>query len=54
MPRRFEHPFREPDLMRWSDVPNFYWLAMGVAILLGLVGGSLWIAWKLFELHVLR
>jgi hypothetical protein len=40
--------------MRWSDVPNVYWLAMGSAILLGLVGGGLWIAWKLFELHVLR
>jgi len=54
MPRRFEHPFREPDLVRWSDVPSFYWLAMGIAILLGLAGGSIWIVWKLFERHGLR
>jgi hypothetical protein len=40
--------------MRWSDVPNVYWLALGIAMLLGLVGGALWIAWRLFELHVLR
>jgi hypothetical protein len=54
MPRQFEHPLREPDFMRWPDVPSFYWVAMGTAILCGLVGGALWIAWKLFELHVLR
>ncbi len=55
MPRRFErNDSRHPDLMSWSDVPRFYWIAMGVAILLGLVGGSLFIAWKLIQLHVLR
>ena len=40
--------------MRWSDVPNYYWLAIGIAVLIGLVGGSIRIAWKLLELHVLR
>ena len=54
MSRRFGYPPRDPDLMRWSDVPSFYWVALGIALLIGLVGGSLWIAWKLFELHVLR
>ena len=54
MAPRFDDRFREPDLMRWSDVPNFYWLALGVAVLIGLVGGSIWIAWKLLELHVLK
>ena len=55
MPRRFSrHNTREPDLMSWSDVPRFYWVALGVAILLGLVGGSVLIAWKLIQLHVLR
>jgi hypothetical protein len=54
MPRRFDTRPRDPDLMRWSDVPNFYWLAMGVAVLIGLVGGSIWIAWKLLEVHVLK
>ncbi len=53
MPRGFEHPLREPAPMRWSYVPSLYWIAMGIAILFGLVGGALWIAWKLFELHVL-
>ena len=30
------------------------WLAIGIAVLIGFVGGSIWIAWKLLELHVLR
>jgi hypothetical protein len=53
MSRRFPNYPREPDLMRWSDVPRIYWIAIGITILLGLVSGSIWIAWKLFELHVL-
>jgi hypothetical protein len=39
--------------MSWSDVPRVYWLAIAVTIILGLVTGSIWIAWKLFQLHVL-
>lgn len=55
MPKRFQRDHsRQPDLVGWSDVPRFYWIAMGVAIFLGLVGGSLFIAWKLFQLHVLQ
>jgi hypothetical protein len=54
MARRFDNRFREPDLMRWSDVPSFYWLAMAIAILVGIGGGSIWIAWKLLEVHVLK
>ena len=53
MTRRFHNDTREPDLMTWSDVPRLYWLAMGIAILLGMVSGAIWIAWKLFEFHVL-
>ena len=53
MPRRFNDRYREPDLVRWSDVPGLF-IAFGIALLIGLVTGALWIAWKLFEVHVLR
>jgi hypothetical protein len=29
-------------------------VAFGIALLLGLLSGSLWIAWNLIRLHVLR
>ncbi len=51
--RRFNEEPREPGLMTWSDVPSFYWLAIGITILLGLVSGVIWIAWNLLKLHVL-
>lgn len=57
MPKRFsnvpEH-LREPHQVSWSDLPPIYWKAFGVALLLGLITGLLWIGWRLFELHVLR
>jgi len=57
MPRRFsklpEHD-REPREMGWSDLPALYWKALLVAIVLGVVGGLLWMAWRLFEIRVLR
>lgn len=57
MPRRFsklpEHD-REPREMGWSDLPALYWKAVLVAIVLGVVGGLLWMAWRLFEIRVLR
>ncbi len=50
MPRRFQKPapehLQEPEI----HVPglwNAYLLAIGIAVLIGLVGGSLWIAWRL-------
>ena len=39
--------------MRWTDVPGLAF-AFGIALLIGLVSGVIWIAWKLFEVHVLR
>ena len=33
---------------------NLCALYYGIALLIGLVTGVLWIAWKLFEVHVLR
>jgi hypothetical protein len=53
VPWRFPDRFREPDMVRWSDVSGVL-MAFGVALLVGVVSGVIWIAWKLFELHVLR
>jgi hypothetical protein len=49
--RRFSNPEhqREPDHVVWSELPPFYWKAFGIALLLGMVTGVIWIAWKLFE-----
>jgi hypothetical protein len=33
---------------------RLYLIAVGVTILLGLVSGSIWIAWNLIRLHVLH
>jgi hypothetical protein len=52
MPRRFSDPHEEPELVRWSDFPELA-VAFGIALLVGLISGCVWIAWKLFELHVL-
>jgi hypothetical protein len=50
MPRRFpstpEH-LREPHELRWSDFPALYWKVIGITVLIGLLTGSMWIAWKL-------
>ncbi len=51
MPRRFQTPvpdhLREPHEVNVPGLWNVYILGMGIAIFLGLVGGSLWIAWRL-------
>ena len=53
MARRLPDHHREPDFVRWSDMPGVV-LAFGVALLVGLVSGIGWIAWNLLKLHVLR
>jgi len=57
MPKRFtnvpEH-LREPHQIGWSDLPPFYWKAFGIVLTIGLVTGLIWIAWRLFDLHVLN
>jgi hypothetical protein len=57
MPKRFsdtpEH-LREPHEVAWSDLPPIYWKAFGIALLLGMVTGIGWIAWKLFATQVLK
>lgn len=52
MPRRFPEPYREPDLVRGPEVSGL-WIAFGVALLVGLVTGAIWIGWNLLRLHVL-
>ena len=57
MPKRFsnvpEH-LREPHQRRVVGPPAvIYWKAFGVTIALGFVTGLVWIAWRLFDLHVL-
>ena len=51
MPRRFQKPvpehLREPSDVEVPGLWNAYFLAIGIAVVLGLVGGSLWIAWRL-------
>jgi hypothetical protein len=53
MPKRFPDRFREPDLVRWSDLSGVA-TAFGIVLLIGVVTGVLWIAWNLIRLHVLR
>ena len=56
MPRRFQTPI--PDHLRERhevNVPglwNVYILGIGIAIFLGLVGGGLWIVWRLLLARV--
>jgi hypothetical protein len=45
---------REPHQVAWSDLPPLYWKALGITLLVGFVTGLLWIAWRLFDLHVLK
>ncbi len=53
MAHRFSNRVREPELVGWSDVPGLA-MAFGIVLLVGLVSGVIWIAWKLFEIHVLH
>lgn len=52
MPRRFtdvpDH-LREPHEVEVQGFWTIYFVAIGIVILLGLVGGSAWIAWRLLS-----
>jgi hypothetical protein len=55
MPRRLSNlpdHLREPHEVEVQGFWNVYVLAIGIAILLGLLGGSLWIAWRLVSARV--
>jgi len=51
MPRRFQTPvpdhLREPHEVNVPGLWNVYLMAIGIVILLGLISGSMWIAWRL-------
>jgi hypothetical protein len=46
-PKR-QHQISSPEFTR------LLFVAFGIALLLGLVSGSIWIVWNLFRVHVLR
>ena len=52
MPRRFSNVpdhLREPHEVEVQGFWNIYFVAMGIVILLGLVTGTLYIAWRLLS-----
>jgi hypothetical protein len=60
MASRFRRPPTHEDLeneqreLFTAGVGRLLALAFGVALLLGLASGALWIAWNLLRLHVFR
>ena len=54
MSRMFDNdPRREEDVAS-PAFSRVVFVAFGIALLLGLVSGSLWIVWNLIRVHVLR
>jgi hypothetical protein len=52
MPRRFSNVpdhLREPHEVEIQRFWPIYFVAIGIVILLGLVSGTLWIAWRLLS-----
>ena len=53
MANRFHRPIpndlREPHEVNVPGLWNVYIIGIGIAILMGLVGGSLWIVWRLWS-----
>jgi hypothetical protein len=54
MPRRFSNDPRFDEDVASPGLTRLLFVAFGIALLVGLVSGVLWIVWKLFEVHVLR
>jgi hypothetical protein len=54
MPRRFGNDPRFDEDVSSPGFTRLLFVAFGVALLVGLVSGVLWIVWKLVEVHVLR
>lgn len=54
MSRRFGSDPRFDEDLASTGFTRLLFVAFGIALLVGLVSGLLWIAWKLFEAHVLR
>ena len=54
MPRPYVN---DPHRQRPSGSPEFtrlLFVAFGIVLIIGLVSGSIWIAWNLIRLHLLR
>jgi hypothetical protein len=52
MPRRFSNVpdhLREPHEVEARGFWNIYLVAIGIVILIGLVGGTVWIGWQLLS-----
>jgi hypothetical protein len=54
MSRMFDHDPRRDEDVASPEFTRLLLVAFGIALLLGLVSGSIWIAWNLIRLHVLR
>ena len=54
MSRRFSNDPRFDEDVASPGFTRLLFVAFGIALLVGLVSGVLWIVWKLFEVHVLR
>ena len=54
MSRRFGSDPRFDEDVASPSFTRLLFVAFGVALLVGLASGVLWIMWKLFEVHVLR
>ena len=54
MSRRFGNDPRFDEDVASPGLTRLLFVVFGVALLVGLVSGVLWILWKLFEVHVLR
>ena len=53
MSSMFRNDARFDDDVASPDFTRLLFVAFGVVLLLGLVSGSIWIAWNLVKLHVL-
>jgi hypothetical protein len=54
MSRNFNNDPRRDEDVASPGFTRLLLVAFGIAMLVGLVSGSIWIAWSLIRLHVLR
>jgi len=54
MPRPFTNDPKRQQRLASPEFTRMLFVAFGIAMLLGLMSGSIWIVWNLIRLHVLR
>jgi len=54
MSQRFGSDRRFDEDLASTRFTRLLFVAFGIALLVGLASGVVWILWKLFEVHVLR